>query len=170
MKAQSIPLKYILLGSIVSTALILDQWTKHLIHSKFYLGETVSVIQNLFSLTYVGNKAAAFGLLAYQSAWLLHYYPLEFYVGLFNNQPMGFYSLDTLVREAKRNKIPVLLPDVNKSDVWCMPEEGSIRLGIGFVRVWSEETATALVDEREAHGPFTGLGDLVRRISPGNSW
>ena len=111
------------------------------------------------------SHAAAFGLLAYQSAWLLHYYPLEYYVGLFNNQPMGFYSLDTLVREAKRNKIEVLLPDVNRSDVWCLPEDGAIRLGIGFIREWSEETATALVEERERHGPFTGLGDLVRRAS-----
>ncbi|MEX1051096.1 MAG: DNA polymerase III subunit alpha, partial [Gemmatimonadales bacterium] len=109
------------------------------------------------------SHAAAFGLLAYQSAWLLHYYPLEFYVGLFNNQPMGFYSLDTLVREAKRNTIPVLLPDVNRSDVWCMPEDQSIRLGLGFIRNWSEETTTALIEERERHGAFAGLGDLIRR-------
>src|SRR2546430_1435020 len=51
------------------------------------------------------SHAAAFGLLAYQSAWLRHYYPVEYYVALFNNQPMGFYSLDALGRDAMRNGI-----------------------------------------------------------------
>ena len=51
------------------------------------------------------SHAAAFGLLAYQSAWLRHYHPVEYYVALFNNQPMGFYSLDALGRDAMRNGI-----------------------------------------------------------------
>src|SRR5204863_4796514 len=42
------------------------------------------------------SHAAAFGLLAYQSAWLKHYHPVEYYAALFNNQPMGFYSIDAL--------------------------------------------------------------------------
>src|SRR2546427_7996764 len=68
------------------------------------------------------SHAAAFGLLAYQSAWLRHYHPAEYYTGLFNNQPMGFYSLDALGRDAKRNGIEIRLPDVNVSDVWCTVE------------------------------------------------
>ncbi|MBT4187059.1 MAG: DNA polymerase III subunit alpha, partial [Gemmatimonadales bacterium] len=66
------------------------------------------------------SHAAAFGLLAYQSAWLRHYYPVEFYVGLFNNQPMGFYSLDALGRDARRNGIKTMLPHINRSQVECM--------------------------------------------------
>ena len=65
------------------------------------------------------SHAAAFGLLAYQSAWLRHYYAAEYYCALFNNQPMGFYSLDVLGRDAQRNGIEIRLPDVNRSDVWC---------------------------------------------------
>src|SRR5207244_4281247 len=65
------------------------------------------------------SHAAAFGLLAYQSAWLRHYHPAEYYCALFNNQPMGFYSLDALGRDAKRNGIEIRLPDVNESDVGC---------------------------------------------------
>ncbi|MDX1429448.1 MAG: DNA polymerase III subunit alpha, partial [Rhodothermales bacterium] len=49
------------------------------------------------------SHAAAFGLLAYQSAWLRHYYTVEYYCALFNNQPMGFYSLDALCRDAIRH-------------------------------------------------------------------
>src|SRR5206468_1298837 len=68
------------------------------------------------------SHAAAFGLLAYQSAWLRHYHPAEYYCALFNNQPMGFYTLDALGRDAKRNGIEIRLPDVNVSDVWCTVE------------------------------------------------
>ncbi|HEY6157501.1 MAG TPA: error-prone DNA polymerase [Gemmatimonadales bacterium] len=124
------------------------------------------------------SHAAAFGLLAYQSAWLRHYHPAEYYCALFNNQPMGFYSLDALGRDAKRNDVEILLPDVNESDVWCtvltpcppLPSgEGgryAVRVGLGFVRDWSEETATELVLERERRGPFTSIGDLARRAPP----
>src|SRR6266581_822956 len=132
------------------------------------------------------SHAAAFGLLAYQSAWLRHYHPAEYYTALFNNQPMGFYSLDALGRDAKRNGIEIRLPNVNTSDVWCtvltpcppLPfaalrasssgEGGgyAVRVGLGFVRDWSEETATELVLERERRGPFTSIGDLARRAPP----
>ena len=115
------------------------------------------------------SHAAAFGLLAYQSAWLRHYYPVEYYVALFNNQPMGFYSLDALGRDAMRNGIELQLPDINVSDVWCTVEGGEprgLRIGLGFIRHWSEETATATVEEREKNGPFKSVGDVIRRASP----
>ena len=122
------------------------------------------------------SHAAAFGLLAYQSAWLRHYYPVEYYVALFNNQPMGFYSLDALGRDAMRNGIEMRLPDINVSDVWCTVEgvgsresgagAGAVRIGLGFIRHWSEETATATVEEREKNGPFKSVGDFIRRAPP----
>jgi len=121
------------------------------------------------------SHAAAFGLLAYQSAWLRHYHPAEYYCALFNNQPMGFYSLDALGRDAQRNGVEIRLPDVNLSDVWSTVERergngkretGGVRIGLGFVRDWSEETATAVVIERERRGPYASIGDFVRRAPP----
>jgi error-prone DNA polymerase len=112
------------------------------------------------------SHAAAFGLLAYQSAWLRHYHAAEYYTALFNNQPMGFYSLDALGRDAQRNGIAIRLPDVNGSDIWCTVENDAVRVGLGFIRDWSEETATAVVAARERHGPFRSLGDFVRRAPP----
>ncbi|OLC77410.1 MAG: error-prone DNA polymerase [Gemmatimonadetes bacterium 13_1_40CM_4_69_8] len=127
------------------------------------------------------SHAAAFGLLAYQSAWLRHYHPAEYYCALFNNQPMGFYSLDALGRDAKRNGIEIRLPDVNVSDVWCVvegrgrgrlqvgeggQEAGGVRVGLGFIRDWSEDTAAAVVAERARCGPFRSVGDVVRRAPP----
>lgn len=109
------------------------------------------------------SHAAAFGLLAYQSAWMRHYYPIEFYVGLFNNQPMGFYSLDALGRDARRNGIRTLLPDVNHSAVACTAEGSDLRVGLGFVRGWGSEIAERVVEERKARGRYRSLLDFLRR-------
>ena len=109
------------------------------------------------------SHAAAFGLLAYQSAWIRHYHPVEYYVALFNNQPMGFYSLDALGRDARRNGIHILLPDVNRSEVRCTAEGDHLRVGLGFVRGLGEEMALRIVEERERRGRFDSLVDFLRR-------
>jgi error-prone DNA polymerase len=109
------------------------------------------------------SHASAFALLAYQSAWLRHYHPVEFYVGLFNNQPMGFYSLDALGRDARRHGLKTLLPDVNRSDTACTAEGDDLRIGLGFVRGWGAEIANKVVEERGARGPFRSLADFLRR-------
>ena len=111
--------------------------------------------------------AAAFGLLAYQSAWLFHYHPVEHYAALFNNQPMGFYSIDALGRDAARHGVEVLLPDINRSDVWCTVESGAVRVGLGFIREWNEGQTQTVVEERERNGPYRSLSDLIRRTPPG---
>src|SRR3990170_2923376 len=68
------------------------------------------------------SHAAAFAILAYQSAWLRRYYPTEFYTALFNAQPMGFYAPHVLTNDAKRHGIEVLPPDVNRSGAKCTVE------------------------------------------------
>jgi len=112
------------------------------------------------------SHAAAFGLLAYQSAWLRYYHPVEYYTALFNNQPMGFYSLDVLTRDAERHGVTVFLPNVNRSDVHCTVENDSLRIGLSFVRDWGNEVAEAVVREREHKGSFACLSDFVRRAPP----
>lgn len=66
--------------------------------------------------------SAAFGLLAYQSAWLKVHYGPEYLASLLNEQPMGFYPPDSLVQEAKRTGIGILPPDINSSRVECTAE------------------------------------------------
>src|ERR671933_290116 len=68
------------------------------------------------------SHAAAFGLLAYQSAWLRHHYPAEFLCALLNAQPMGFYPPSSLVRDAQRRGVETRPPDVNRSQAKCVVE------------------------------------------------
>jgi error-prone DNA polymerase len=109
------------------------------------------------------SHAAAFGLLAYQSTWLRHYYPVQYYAALYNNQPMGFYSLDALGRDANRHDVEIRLPDINRSDVHCVVEENAVRVGFAFLRDWGRDVAEQTVLEREVNGPYRSLADFVRR-------
>ncbi|MBN1177268.1 MAG: DNA polymerase III subunit alpha [Dehalococcoidales bacterium] len=69
------------------------------------------------------SHAFAFGVTAYQAAWLKYHYPLEFFVAIFNQQPMGFYNLETLKEDAGRHGIRVLNPDINRSGAKCVIEQ-----------------------------------------------
>ena len=109
------------------------------------------------------SHSHAFAITAYQAAWLKRYYPLEFFIGLMNNQPMGFYPLETLKQDAQSFGVPFLNPCVNRSQVRCIPAEGAVLLGLRFVRDIGEEVAQNIVAERESGGPYTGASDFVRR-------
>jgi error-prone DNA polymerase len=109
------------------------------------------------------SHAAAFGLLAYQSAWLRHHYPAEFLCSLLNAQPMGFYPPASLVRDAQRRGVEVRPPDINLSEAGCSLDERAVRIGLGYVKSVGEEDAKLLVAERDANGLFSGIGELARR-------
>jgi error-prone DNA polymerase len=122
-----------------------------------------SKLSGFASFGFPKSHAAAFALLAYQSAWLRHHYPEEFLCSLLNAQPMGFYPPASLVRDAQRRGVEVLPPDVNRSEAKCRLVSGAVRVGLGYVKGLGEAPAVALVEEREAHGPFGGVADLARR-------
>jgi error-prone DNA polymerase len=108
------------------------------------------------------SHAAAFALLAYQSAWLRRYFPAEFLCALMNAQPMGFYPPSSLVRDAQRRGVEVRAPHVNRSGAQCDIEDGSaVRVGLAYVQSVGEDDAKAVVAEQ----PFADLGDLARRAT-----
>ena len=109
------------------------------------------------------SHSHAFAITAYQAAWLKRYHPLEFFVALINNQPMGFYPMETLKQDARRFGVPFLNPCVNGSRPACAPESGSVRLGLQLIKDVGKESARLIVEERERHGPYITAGDLVRR-------
>ena len=109
------------------------------------------------------SHAFAFGATAYHMAWLKHYYPLEFYVAIFNQQPMGFYNTETLKEDAKRHGITVLNPDINHSREKCIIRNESLLLGLRYVRGMGDAVASQAVAARDKGGPFKSLADAMAR-------
>jgi error-prone DNA polymerase len=113
------------------------------------------------------SHAAAFGLLAYQSAWLRHHYPAEFLCALLNAQPMGFYPPASLVRDAQRRGVEVRPPQVNVSEARCSIEDGAVRIGFEYIASIGEDDAKELAQERDRGGPFEDVVSLAQRTSLG---
>src|SRR5205085_8302814 len=133
------------------------------------------------------SHAAAFALTAYHTAHLKLYYPAEFYVGLFNNQPMGFYSPAVIAGDAKRHGIAILPVDVNRSSQKAIVEQRAapvsadvadtsktiarhracrvhdVRLGLTEVKGLGAAEADAIVRERE-RGAFRSFDDFAKRV------
>ena len=109
------------------------------------------------------SHAAAFGLLAYQSAWLRHHYPGEFLCALLNAQPMGFYPPASLVRDAQRRGVEVRSPHVNRSQAKCSIEDGAVRIGLEYVTSLGADDAQAVA----AAAPFEDVVDLAQRTAIG---
>jgi error-prone DNA polymerase len=109
------------------------------------------------------SHSVSFAYLVYASAWLKLHYPAAFLAALLNAQPMGFWSPNTLVADARRHGVVVRGPDVNRSAATATLEAGAVRLGLSYVRSLGEELA-----ERVAEGrPYASMADLVRRTGVG---
>jgi error-prone DNA polymerase len=126
-------------------------------------------IQGFAGFGFPKAHSAAFGLLAYQSAWLRVHRGEEFLCALLNEQPMGFYPPDALIQEARRRRIAVAPPDANRSRVLCHVETGdlAVRIGLGYVKGVRKEEMEALVAERERGGPYRGVAELASRSGAG---
>ncbi len=128
------------------------------------------IVQAVTSFALYGfpeSHAASFALLAYASAYLKCRYLAAFTAAILNNQPMGFYSPATLVKDAQRHKQRFRPVDVLRSDYLCMVEvEGTakyVRLGLNYVRGLNTATARKIEQQRKRQ-PFTSLRDLVQRV------
>ena len=120
-------------------------------------------INGFASFGFPKSHAAAFALLAYQSAWLRHHYPAEFLCALLNAQPMGFYPPASLVRDSQRRGVEVLPPDVNTSSDKCRIEGDGVRVGLGYVKGLGEGPAKDFVEERKRAGSFRSVIELAQR-------
>ena len=113
------------------------------------------------------SHAQSFASLVYFSAWFKCHYPAEFCVALLRAQPMGFYSPQSLVSDARRHGVTILPVDVNASGVEAEVQDGAIRLGLASVKGLGEDAATDLVAARARIGAdhphrFTSIAELSR--------
>jgi error-prone DNA polymerase len=132
--------------------------------------EATRMFENLLGFAEFGfpkSHGAAFGLLAYQSTWLKHYFPPEYLCALLNEQPMGFYPPHVLTKDAQRHGVDIRRPDINLSNAKCTVEAvapgGVVRIGLGYVRAVGEVGAIRIETERTRGGVYRSLFDFVQR-------
>ncbi len=126
------------------------------------------ILQSITSFALYGfpeSHAISFAILAYGSAYLKVHRAPEFYASLLNNQPMGFYTPATIVKDATRHGLKVQPVCVRQSEWRCaVVSNDTIRLGFCVANGLRQEHAGQLVAER-ARGEFTSLDDFRRRVS-----
>ncbi len=117
------------------------------------------------------SHAISFASLVYYSAWFKHYYPAAFCAALLRAQPMGFYSPQSLIADARRHRVAVRGPDINASGVHAGLElvaprapERAVRLGLAMLRTVGQPLAIRLVEERENHGRYRDIADVAHRV------
>ena len=129
-------------------------------------------IKGFGSYGFPESHAASFALLTYASCWLKCHEPAAFACALINSWPMGFYSPDQILRDARRHHLQIFAVDVCHSDWDCSLQTGegrqpAIRLGLRMVKGLREEAGRAVQQARLA-GPFCDVTDLARRCGLDN--
>ena len=140
-------------------------------NAKGITGETQDrIIQSIASFALYGfpeSHAASFALIAYSSAYLKCRYLPAFTAAMLNNQPMGFYSPATLVKDAQRHGLRCKPIDATRSDWLCtlerIPEGFAMRLGLRYVKGLRKEIALEIVRQRGIRA-FASVDDLKQRI------
>jgi error-prone DNA polymerase len=124
------------------------------------------VLQAITSFALYGfpeSHAISFAILAYGSAYLKAHRPAEFYASLINNQPMGFYTPATIVKDARRHGVKVKPVCVAQSEWNCIVmADDTIRLGFCVVNGLQREHADDFLRERNER-PFASLEDFRKR-------
>lgn len=127
------------------------------------------VIESIGSFALYGfpeSHAISFALIAYASCWLKVHRPAEFYCGLINNQPMGFYSVNTLMQDAKRHGVRTKpISAVHSMITTEVIDDHHLRLGFHRLKGLRQRTMERLIEERSLSS-FLSLDDFLRRVRP----
>ena len=118
------------------------------------------------------SHAAAYALLAYQTAWFKAHYPQEFYAASMCFDMHQSEKLAVYVDDMRRNGIEIAGPDMNRSEAEFTVEQTdhgyAVRYALAGIRNVGEKAMDAIVAEREANGRFASLEDLFRRVPYGS--
>ena len=145
--------------------------------------EIFEKIKAFAAFGFAESHAISFAFLVYASSWLKLYHPAAFCAALLNAQPMGFYSPQSLIHDARRHGVVIRPVDINDSPAQAGlepigpgdadagqavyagpgPQQRAVRLGLSSVRTIGLEFAQRIVAARDADGPFASMSDLARR-------
>jgi error-prone DNA polymerase len=121
------------------------------------------MLQGFADYGFPESHAASFALLSYASAYVKCHEPAVFLAAILNVQPMGFYSTEVLVNDARRHAVAVAPVEVNASEFWSFVDPaGTTRLGFHLIRGLGEAQRSNL-EAAVAAGPFANLREFAAR-------
>ncbi|MFH2059180.1 MAG: DNA polymerase III subunit alpha [Pseudomonadota bacterium] len=123
-----------------------------------------NMITSFSGYSFCKPHSASYARVSFQAAYLKTHYPAEFMAAVISNQG-GFYSTFAYVSEARRLKVNILHPDINKSHIHWKGERLQLRVGFLSIKHLSFKTMTQIIKERNKK-PFTDLHDFFNRINP----
>jgi DNA polymerase-3 subunit alpha len=110
--------------------------------------------------------SVAYAALAYETAWLKHYYPVEFMAALISSIMGSSGTVSRYIRECKRLGIEILPPDINESMGKFTVENGKIRFGLAAVKNVGANVIQDIVNVREKKGKFISFTDFCTKVDP----
>ncbi len=106
------------------------------------------------------SHAVAYSMLSYYTAWLKHYYPLEFIFSILKNENDKDKRTEYLI-EAKRLNLKILLPHINESDLYFSLKENAIQFGLAEVKFISDSIANKIIEKR----PYADYSEFIQKAS-----
>ncbi len=126
--------------------------------------EIFDLVEKFAGYGFPRAHSAAYALLSYQCAYLKAHHPAAYLAAALSSEVGDTDRIVTLVEEARRLAIPVLSPDVNRSEAAFTLEGNAIRFGLTAVKNVGKGSVEAIVAARAQGGPFTSIWDLCRRV------
>ena len=116
---------------------------------------------------YAFNKshAAAYAVVAYQTAYLKHHYPVEFMAALLTSVLGNTSKISEYIYHCRTMGIEILPPDINEGESSFSASGNSIRYGLSAIKSLGKPVISAIIKERQAHGKYRDLQDLIKRLS-----
>ncbi|MFW6094640.1 MAG: DNA polymerase III subunit alpha [Pseudomonadota bacterium] len=127
-------------------------------------GEIFDLMEKFSGYAFNKSHSATYALVSFQTAWLKTHYPAEFMAATLSADMQNIDKVVTLVDEVRRMKLELEPPSVNRSHYRFTGCDRQVIYGLGAVRGVGEGPVAALVEAREAGGPFTSLSDFCRRV------
>ena len=130
-------------------------------------GNIFDLVEKFAGYGFNKSHSAAYGLVSYQTAWLKTHYPGPFMAAVMSTEMDNLDKVVPLIEESRRIGLTVTPPDVNIGGYkFTVDTEGRVVYGLGAIRGVGEGPIGAIVEAREAEGPFADLFDFCRRVDP----
>jgi DNA polymerase-3 subunit alpha len=133
-------------------------------HEEGLARELFGFIEHFAGYGFNKSHSAAYGLVAYQTAWLKAHYPAEYMAALLTAVKRDKDKTAIYLHECRTMGLQVLVPDVNRSDLDFSAVDGDITFGLSAVRNVGEAVVEQIIEEREKNGPYTSFKDFVDRV------